>query len=199
MEVVNDGYRLGWRWIRDNPGAFARLAAARLEVAWRGAALGWTGRGLPWGLAGERRAVDLTVPRGPGFAAWRVALLAACLAGVWFGRRERLLHLWLLFAATKVAVVVAFFGYARHGATLIPVVALLTALAAKVLGERLSPGWASDRRALRIAVVVALLGLGVEGQRYFRPPTLILDGREIGDRDPLPAEDHLDRVLELSD
>ncbi|MFQ5351201.1 MAG: hypothetical protein ACE5EG_12230, partial [Thermoanaerobaculia bacterium] len=91
VEVVTDGYRLGWRWIRAHPSEFLRLAVARLDVAWRGAALGWTGRGLPWGLAGERRAVDLTVPGGTGFALWRWLLAALCLGGIWCGRREPLL------------------------------------------------------------------------------------------------------------
>ena len=194
---MTDGYRLGWRWIREAPAAFLRRVAVRLDIAWRGAALGWTGRGVPWGLAGERRAVDLTVPTGAGFALWRALLLGTCLVGAWRGRRAPILHLWLLFAAAKLAAAAGFFGYARHGATLIPVVAALAALAAVGPAARAAAAVLS-RRALRIAGLVALLGIGVEAQRYLRPPTLLLDGREVGARDPYPLGEHLDRRVELS-
>ena len=70
---------------------------------------------------GRRKKAGYFIRPTPSLAIWRVVLLVACFAGIWLGRRERLLHLWLLFAGAKVVVVVAFFGYARHGATLIPV------------------------------------------------------------------------------
>ena len=198
VEVVTDGYRLGWRWIRADPGELARRVAARLDIAWRGAALGWTGRGLPFGLAGTRRAVDLTVPDGTGFAAWRWALLAVCLAGIWLGRKNQRLHLWLHFGGAKLVAVAGFFGYARHGATLIPVVATLAALAVGALATRLGRAAPPRHRSLQIAAVVAVIGLGVEAQRYLWPPTPRLDGREIGARDPFPPSEHVDRRVDLA-
>ena len=198
VEMVTDGYRLGLEWIRDHPGAFARRVAARLDIAWRGAALGWTGRGLPWGLAGERRAVDLTVPDGSGYAIWRWLLLGACLAGAWVGRRNGLLCLWLLFGAVKVVAVAAFFGYARHGATLIPLVAALAALGVADIWRRAGVSPLEPRAALKVAAVIAVLGLGIEVHRYLRPPSLVIDERAIGRRDPHPLGDHVDRRVDLT-
>ncbi len=199
VEMVTDGYRLGWQWIGTHTGEWLRLAVARLEIAWSGAALGWTGRGLPWRLAGQRRAVDLTVPGGGGFAVWRWVLLAVCLVGIWFGRRQRLLYLWQLFAAGKLVATAGFFGYARHGATLIPVVAALAAVAVTGLAARAGIEPLSARRTLRIAALIAVLGLGIEGHRYLRPPTLTLDGREIGRRDPFPPGEHVNRRVDLAE
>ncbi len=194
--MLNDGYRLGLGWIAERPGAFARLALARLEAAWRGAALGWTGHGLPWGVSGTRRAVDLAVPDGPGFAVWRWLLLGGCLVGLWLGRMRAPLRLWLLFAATKLVAVAMFFGYARHGVTVIPVVAALTAVAVGELARRLRLGLPEGRRGLAVATLIACLGLAVEGQRYLRPPTLLLDGRVAGATDPQPLGEHRDRRAE---
>ena len=44
---------------------------------------------------------------------------------------------WLLFLASKLAVAVLFYGYARQGATTIPVMAILLALVAESLVKRL--------------------------------------------------------------
>ncbi len=198
VEIVTDGYRLGREWIRAQPAEFLRLAVGRLDIAWRGAALGWTGRGLPWGLAGERRAVDITVPGGAGFAIWRWALLGISVVGAWGAHRRPVLILWLLFVAGKALAVAGFFGYARHGATLVPVVAALSALGAAAIWRRAGGAPLVGRTALRAVAVVAILGLGIEAHRYLRPPTILVDGHRIGVRDPHPVGQHFDRRLDLA-
>src|SRR4029450_4922134 len=57
------------------------------------------------------------------------------------GGRRAGLALWLAFAAQKVVGTVLFFGYARQGAVVIPVVAVLCALAL----ERPIAGWPPGR------------------------------------------------------
>ena len=132
LRLYNDGYAIGLRWMRENPGAFARLAARKLAFFWDGAAMGFTGYNLPLGLSGVRRAVDFVVPEPTPLAvAWRLLVLAAALAGLFAGWRRPALHPWLLFLLTKLVVTVAFFGYARQGALAAPVVLLLAALAAE--------------------------------------------------------------------
>ncbi len=193
VELINDGYRLGWRWIRENPGAFVRRAGSRLAIAWQGAALGWTGYGLPWGLDGVRPAVDLAVPRSAGFSLWQAGLLAVCLAGAWIARSKPAAVPWLLFAAAKLVAAGFFFGYARHGVTLIPVVALLAGLGADRVLRRFP---VPPRRLVAAAAAVAVLGLAIEGARCLRPPELTLDGRPVAEVDPLPLREHLNRRVE---
>ena len=196
VEILNDGYRLGREWILGHPGEFLRRAGARLDILWQGAALGWTGRNLPWGGSGLRRAVDLRVPQGAAYAVWRIGLLALALAGIWLARDAAALAPWLAFAVAKLAAAALFFGYARHGATLVPVVALLAAIALIRLGKRLA-GRRRARHVLAVAGLLATLGLAVEAQRWLRPPDLAIDGRPVGREDPIPAAEHRDRQIEV--
>jgi hypothetical protein len=194
LELITDGYRLGAGAIAGNPTRFLRRSLARLEVLWQGASLGWTGYDLPWGLAGVRRAVDLAVPTGRSFAAWRLALFALCAGGLWLARREWVVWLWFLFALHKMVATVLFFGYARHGATLVPVVALLTTIAlVRTLGRQRPLA----RRMPIVLLVMAALGLGLEARRWLAPPTLALDDRPVVARDPFPADDHLEHRLSV--
>ncbi len=195
VEMVTDGYRLGGAWIAANPGTFLRRVAARLDILWQGAALGWTGRGLPWGAGGLRRAVDLTVPQGAAFAVWRLVLAALVAFGAWRARNVPALAVWLAFIATKLVAAALFFGYARHGATLVPVVAALAAVALVELGRRLLPQPVAARRALVAAGIVAALGLGIEVHRWLRPPEIAIDGRVVTGADPYPTAEHRDRRI----
>lgn len=198
VEMITDGYRLGGEWIRRHPGEFLRRAGARLDILWQGAALGWTGRNLPWGGDGLRRAVDLRVPRGAVFAAWRIALLALAAAGVWLARGSPALIPWLAFTVSKLAAAALFFGYARHGATLVPVVAVLAAIALTALARRLTAGRpVAPRRLLAAAAAVAALALGVELERFLRPPEIAIDGRPVTGDDPVPLGDHRDRRITM--
>ncbi|HEV8611209.1 MAG TPA: glycosyltransferase family 39 protein [Thermoanaerobaculia bacterium] len=181
LRLFNEGYSLGWKWIRGNPKEFARLAAGKLSIFWSGAAMGFTGWNLPLGLSGTRRAVDMVSPEGGFAAAWRLAVAAACLAGVVFARRQPALTPWLLFFASKVVVTILFFGYVRQGATVVPVVALLLGVAL----ERWIPA-----RPLLLAVPVLALGVTLEAARFVSKPHVRIDGVIVGDQDPLPPDDH---------
>jgi hypothetical protein len=209
--AVAHGYRLGLGWIASNPAEALRRSGAKLRIFWSGAALGWTGYNLPTGLSGLRRNVDLVVPEGVGAGAWRLIVLAACAAGVVAGRRNPALVPWLLFIGSRAATAVVFFGYARVGATAIPVVALLIALAALHfgLGSRASreppppspgrrgrPATAPARRPLTVTALAALLLVIVESARWASGPELWLDGRRAGASDPLP-DAHRDLRLEV--
>jgi hypothetical protein len=194
VRLVNEGYALGWGWLRAR-GAAGSLAHAsrKLRLFWSGASLGFTGFDLPLGLPRLRRAVDLAVP-DPGWvpAAWSAALLIACVAGAAAARGRPALYPWLLFLASKVAVTVAFFGYARQGAAVFPVVAVLAALAA----ARWIPspaGWPPGRIA-RAAFVALMAGVAAEGARALHPPALRVDGRALdaGDAQDVHRDQRID-------
>ena len=180
---MNEGYGLGWRWLRARGPADALAHAGRkLRIFWSGAALGLTGWDLPLGLPRLRRAVDLAVP-DPGWrtAAWSAVLLIGCSLGVAAAWRRPALYPWLFFAVSKLVVTAAFFGYARQGALVFPVVALLLGLAA----ARWIPAVRGARpdEVVRITALALAALLVVEGIRALRPPALAVDGRplEAGD------------------
>jgi hypothetical protein len=204
LEIVNHGYRLGLDWILGNPGKYLKLAVRKIEIFWSGFTLEFTGYNLPLGLSGVRRSVDLVVPEsGAAVALWRWAGLAVVLLGLWLGRREEALVPWLLFLATKVITTLGFFGYAREGAVVIPVLALLLGLLA-VRGLPRLAGFTtrisaapSIRRWLWVGCVLALLLTAIEGSRWLSRPVVTLDGRESGTGDPFPEPDYEDRWLEV--
>ena len=194
VRLVNDGYALGWQWLRGRgPAGILAHGARKLRLFWAGASLGFTGFDLPLGLPRLRRAVDLAVPeRGPVTTAWSAVLLAACALGAAAGRARVALYPWLLFLASKLVVTVAFFGYARQGAAVFPVVALLAGLAAARWVPALGR-WPAGRVA-RAAGLVLLAAVAVEGARVLRPPDLRVDGRPLdsGDREDV----HKDQRIE---
>jgi hypothetical protein len=202
VEIVNHGYRLGWEWILQHPADYVDLAWSKLRIFWSGVTLGFTGYNLPLGMSGVRRAVDLVVPEGgPAVALWRVGALAAMLLGLWAGRREEALLPWLFMLATKLITTVAFFGYAREGAVVIPVFALSLGLLARqgwshLAGVLHSPREVSLRRAglAGLGLLAAVL-VTVEGLRWHSKPVFTLDGREVGAEDPFPGADHEERWL----
>jgi hypothetical protein len=189
LRLFNEGYTLGGRWIAQHPRDFARLAARKAAIFWSGAAHGLTGYGAPLGLSGTRRAVDLVVAdAGPLAMAWRIALLLVALAGVAASWRTPALWPWLLFLITKLAVSVLFFGYARHGATVIPVLALLLALFARRF---------LDRIPITALAAILLLAIAVDAVRVATRPAVLIDGRPAAGIDPDPADLHRDQRVDV--
>ena len=204
LEIVNQGYRLGWNWILGHPADYMSLALRKLRMFWSGATLGFTGYNLPLGMSGIRRAVDMAVPEaGPGVALWRAAGLVILLLGLWVGRRQEALVPWLLLLATKVITTLAFFGYAREGAVVIPVFALLAGL----VGARGIPRLArlparsnappDAGRWLRALCALAVMLIALEGYRWYSEPSVTLDGRQVGVDSPFPEPDYEDRRLDV--
>jgi hypothetical protein len=200
LALVNDGYTIGMRWIRDEPRAFVSLLGRKLARFWSGVATGLGGFGLPVGRSGTRWAVDLAVA-GPGVlnAVWQGAWLALAALGAWHAWRRRptagaalprepaSLVPWSLFLINRLLVTVAFFGYARQGAMAVPVVALLVALGLHAA----LPARAQRRLPTAVALLAGLLLL-IEGARYEWPPALRLDQRAVlaGQADPLAPDHH---------
>ena len=190
VALVNDGYAMGRSWLAEDAGRSASRALARGWRFWSGAATAVSGYGLPSGLSGTRFAVDMLVAQGWAAEAWRAVVLLACAAGAVAAARSPALVPWLLFLATRAAAAVFFFGYARLGATAIPVVAVLVGVAAA--------RWArfdAGARPLRLA----LAGLvALELVRLLHGPGLAIDGQEATRRrDPVPAADQTDHEVRV--
>jgi hypothetical protein len=191
LRLVNDGYRVGLGAIAADPARFVRLAARKLAIFWSGAASGVTGYGVPVGATGLRRAVDMVAPGGTAAALFAVALLAVAAWGGWLARGQAAVAPWLLFLGTKVAVTIAFFGYARQGAAVIPVVALLLAIAL----ERATRAWPAARTR-NVLLAAAGICLALETVRFVAPPALSVDGRPVERGDPFPMAEQETRRIE---
>ena len=182
LRLFNEGDRLAWEWIARQPGDFARLVSRKLAIFWAGAAAGLTGYNVPMGASGVRRAVDLVVAeRAP---LWRALIFIAAAAGLATAWRRRELWPWLLYLGSRVAATILFFGYARIGATAIPVIALLVAL----LIDRFA-----SRAGVKVAIAVLVASLVVESARVASRPTMTIDGEVIGTNDR-HADDRTVRV-----
>ncbi len=193
LRLVNEGYAIGWRWIRSQPRAALELAGRKLAIFWRGATLGQTGWNLPLGSGGLRRAVDLATPEGAWPAAWRLLMLAVVGWGLVLAWRHDGARVWILFLVSKLAVAVLFYGYARQGATTIPVIALALAFVGKQCLEWRSP---VSRRLVLAGLVAAGLLLAAEAARFVASPELRIDGRPVRARDVPPPGDHAAHTIE---
>ena len=185
LKAFNHGYAVGWQWIRANPDRFGRLVARKLEIFWSGASLGLTGYGLPTGVSGIQRSVDLVTPSGWIAAVWKILMLGICAAGLAVGWRSTALWPWLLFLGSKVIITVLFFGYARIGATATPVIFVLAALAVAAGAQRL-PAGRRIRAAGWAAAAVALV-IVLEVFRCLCGPCITIDGAAIDAGDPFPG------------
>lgn len=199
LDAFVNGYAMGYRWISEHPAAFARLTAGKLSIFWSGASLGFTGYDLPAGSGGLQRAVDLVVPVGTGVTAWRILVLAACLAGIFVAATRHAVEIvpWLLFLATKILVTVMFFGYARVGATVSPVVYLLIAIAAVFGLGRWVPRSIRRRKGWALGVALGLL-IAIEAARFASGPMVRIDEHVVTAADPFPGDVHRDRSIRIN-
>lgn len=193
LQIVNEGYRLGLAWLTDHPADAAALAVEKLGIFWSGATLGFGGGNLPFTNQGLRRRVDLNVPQGhPLQLPWQLLWFSTLGGGLWLARRNPAILPWLAYLLTKTVATVAFFGYARQGASAFPVLALLTALVLD-LGYRTLVGPERARLGARMLAAAVLLLVATEVVRTVRPPELRIDERPVTSGDPWPLELHEDR------
>jgi len=182
LDAVVHGTAKGWTEIAADPSAAMARVGTKLWHAVEGAVGGVGGYAVPIGLSGERRQVDLVTATSGWSDVWRLFVLGAAALGLWRLRANRGVWPLVVFAATKVAVVAAYFGYARQGALCVPVVALGVA-AAFVGGATGGAGGANGgtvgrARGLpdgRWLLLAALALLAVDAVRS-RMTTVAIDG-----------------------
>ena len=140
LRFLLHGDGMAWRFIREEPLAFGRLALKKWRLYFGSAKLGWTQWNIPGGLAGLRRPVDIFVPYSGAAMAW---ILAPALLGLilclWRpGPTRRWGVLVLLLTGASLFVVTLFFGYARQGLLMLPFWLSLTAGAFAELASRVA-------------------------------------------------------------
>ncbi|MEW6667860.1 MAG: hypothetical protein AB1512_21835 [Thermodesulfobacteriota bacterium] len=136
------GHRIAWRFVQENPWAFARLVFRKWSIYFEALKLGWTQWDWPGGLSGIRRPVDIFVPYGNALP-WRLTPLilvglVCCLRAGEKPRRWAILA--ILLTGCGLAVTALFFGYVRQGLLLLPF--WLTLAAAGIL---FVANWLSER------------------------------------------------------
>lgn len=188
LDAVVNGTQRGLSELAADPVAAAGRVAQKFWHAIEGATFGLGGYALPIGASGVRRQVDFVTADGPWPAVYRVVLLGAALAGLWSLRRTRALWPLFAFGSTKVVVVAAYFGYARQGAFLVPLVGLGLAAA---LAPRLPTAPALNRRWLP---GLALLLLGLEATRIGTTAATV-DGQPVQHGEPFGAQDFTTRRI----
>jgi hypothetical protein len=207
LDAIVHGSQKGWAEIAADPGAAMARAGAKLWHAAEGAVGGVGGYALPIGLSGERRQVDFVTATSGWSDVWRLLVLGAAAFGLWRLRRCRGVWPLLAFAATKVAVVAVYFGYARQGALCVPIVALGVAAAfvgggagsaagrAAGAGGAVGGGAGQSRRlpAGRWLLFATLALLVVDAARS-RMTTVVIDGQATN---ALPPTDFRARQIEF--
>ena len=127
--LVNHGYAVGWGFIRADPARWMRLVGEKLRRFQDGITLGLFASDWPHGATMVRRPVDMATPVR-GDAMWWNALVLALLAGgavvAWVRPGG---WVWLVMLGYRVAVIVAFYGYARHAVAIAPALCAMVALA----------------------------------------------------------------------
>ncbi len=136
LDALVNGYRKGWGELAAAPAAAVSRIGTKLAITAEGALGGLGGCALPIGAAGQRRAVDLLTADGVWATVWRTALLLAAAFGLWQLRRQPWLWPWLAFGAARLLIAAAWFGYARQGALLAPLVAIGLAAAVRNLSPK---------------------------------------------------------------
>ncbi|MCR9246842.1 MAG: hypothetical protein NXI31_17555 [bacterium] len=191
LGYVNHGYARGFGELADDPTGAAGRVATKLWHAIEGATGGVGGYALPIGMSGVRRPVDIATATGAWPVIWRVAVLLVAALGLWRVRRERALWPLLAFAASKLLVIAAFFGYARQGAVCVPVVTIGVAVVLAPILDR----WSilrSPTRGLIVLVVLLLLEAIRAGS-----VDAALGGHLVVDGEPFGAADFTRRTLEF--
>ena len=166
--LVNHGYAVGWASIRSDPARWSRLAFEKLRRFIDGATLGLFPADWPHAAPHVRQPIDIAVAARGDASAWNASMLALMGVGAIAACRLPGGGALLVVLAYRLLVVVAFYGYARHAASIGPVLFALTGLAVQwIVGmaarvpaiASLSGAW----RGAGIAACAATLAAAVIG------------------------------------
>lgn len=167
LELYNHGYAVGLARIRADFKGWLELVGKKLARFGDGATLGLTAFNLPHGRASVRRAVDLATPSTPS-RTWQFAVVVAILAGCVIALRRRAGALWLVVIANKLAITVAFYGYARQAVSIAPAFYVLAAIAIDAALARFErPVW----RTRTVGLVLVVVALALEFASFVSPPS----------------------------
>lgn len=177
LKLYNEGYSVGLGYIREDPAAWLTLVGGKL-LRFEGGITGGLGTtNVPLGRTLVRQPVDIGVTPWPTQARllvapseqeqgtphwlavrdaatdslwWRIPILVLIAVGATRLLIERRGSIWLIVLLSKLIVTIAFYGYARQSASVLPVFAVLVAS---------SVCWPVDRSAIgrKALYVIAFL------------------------------------------
>lgn len=175
LDAFVHGYQKGLGELAADPVGGLQRALGKVWYSLAGATGGLGGYALPVGMSGERRPVDMVAATGIWAGIWRVLVLGIAAFGLLPLRRERIVIALAAFALARYAVIFGFYGHARHGALILPLVMLGIASAVSQ-GLRRLPNRDANRTAFWLgAGIMALLSL-VEVVRW-STVTVSVDGQ----------------------
>jgi hypothetical protein len=159
--LVNHGYEVGLRFIRADPARWLRLVGEKLRRFQDGITLGLFANDWPHAAPHVRRSVDMATPMRGDATAWNALLLALLAGGVAVACTRRGGWVWLAVLGYRVAVIVAFYGYARHAVAIAPALCALMALAldAAWMAVRARTAWRAPAIVMRLGAGCAMAGL----------------------------------------
>jgi len=178
--LVEHGYAVGLGHITGDPARFAAQAAEKSRRFADGATLGLFATNWPFAAALVREPVDMAVAARGDAAWWRAALLALLALGVVVCLRRRGGVVLVAIIAYRLAVTLAFYGYARQSAAIGPVLfavmaigadAAISRAAARVLRHDGSQGASPRARIVWICIATAVFAVGILAS--FRAPALL--------------------------
>jgi Dolichyl-phosphate-mannose-protein mannosyltransferase len=177
------GYGIGLDAIRADPGRWIGQVGEKLLRFQDGATVGLFVRDWPHTQYLVRRSVDVAVPLRWGATAWSGLVLATLAAGVVVALRRKGGMALLVVVAYKLAVTVAFYGYARQAISISPVLFALTALAIDAACSACSRRFAIPAAAgsgVRLATGVATLAaLAFAAYDAWSPPPLVVKSLQV--------------------
>ena len=157
--LVNHGYEVGWRFIQADPSRWLRLVQEKLRRFGDGLTLGLFATDWPHAATLVRQPVDMATPLR-GDATWWNALMLLMIGGGMVVACTRCGGwIWIAVLAYRVAVIVAFYGYARHAVAIAPALCALTALALDAAWTMLRARWHAPVTAMRVCTGCAMAAL----------------------------------------
>jgi hypothetical protein len=153
LRLYNEGYAVGIDSIREDPAAWLSLVGQKFTRFEGGMTGGFGITNMPIGRTLVRQPVDVATTPWPSGLWWRIPVLVLIAVGALRILVQQRGAVWLIVLLSKLLVTVAFYGYARQSASILPCFAVLLASALCWPLDRSSPG--------RMAVYVgaALLAL----------------------------------------
>ncbi len=169
------GYRIGARSILSDPrGAWSRIIR-KLAIMSGACELGFTAVSFPTGLSGIRRSVDLFEPDSRWFR-W-IILVPAVTGMILVLRRDRFFGIVLLIVILhRLLVGMAFFGYVRHGALLLPVVFILVSAPLCHLENTRASPWMRGAISLILAAGISYHLISHDRMRGFSVDYQVIPG-----------------------
>ncbi|MBX3316241.1 MAG: hypothetical protein KF902_05185 [Phycisphaeraceae bacterium] len=174
LKLYNEGYRAGLGYIREDPAAWLSLVGQKL-LRFEGGITGGLGiTNAPLGRALVRQPVDVAVVPWPDALYWRIPILILITAGAIRLLLARRGVEWTVILLAKLVVTIAFYGYARQSASILPALCVLAAAGLLWPIDRARPARLAMCAAACIAGAIVLASDIIE-YRSPRIPTIEAD------------------------